>query len=119
MAATNRFKLSATQQEELLQLLEERFKKHPHRHEGLEWEEVEKRLKAQPQKLWSLHEMERTGGEPDCVGRDEKTGDFSFSTAQPRARKDAEAFVMTRKPWRQERSLSQRTAPSNWPPKWE
>ncbi|MGB7785472.1 MAG: DUF4256 domain-containing protein [Salinimicrobium sp.] len=78
MASTNKIQLSASRQEELLQLLEIRFEKHLHRHEGLEWEEVEKRLKTRPEKLWSLNEMERTGGEPDCIGRDEKTGGFLF-----------------------------------------
>lgn len=78
MAATSKSELSPSLQEEFLQLLEKRFTKHAHRHEGLEWKEVEEKLKAQPQKLWSLNEMERTGGEPDCVGRDEKTGEFLF-----------------------------------------
>ena len=49
-----------------------------HRHQGLEWAAVETRLEAQPEKLWSLHEMERTGGEPDVVGYDQTTGEFLF-----------------------------------------
>src|SRR3954467_8806699 len=63
--------LSTTQRDELLEILEARFTKNMNRHRGLEWKHVQARFDAQPEKLWSLHEMERTGGEPDVVGRDE------------------------------------------------
>lgn len=70
--------LSSTQREELLKTLQARFEKNMHRHEGLKWAKVEARLEANADKLWSLGEMERTGGEPDVVGHDKKTGEYVF-----------------------------------------
>lgn len=70
--------LSPGPREELLATLSERFAKYPNRHKGIEWTDVQARLEANPGKLWSLNEMERTGGEPDVVGRDESTGEFIF-----------------------------------------
>ena len=61
-----------------LKTLKARFEKHMHRHQGLQWTAVQARLEANPEKLWSLHEMERTGGEPDVVGHDTKTGECVF-----------------------------------------
>jgi hypothetical protein len=69
-------KLSSEQRTELLAVLKSRFEKHMNRHEGIGWEEVTARLEKDAGKLWSLHEMERTGGEPDVVGRDEATGEL-------------------------------------------
>ena len=71
-------KLSPAQREELLEALEARFEKNRNRHKGLEWAEVKAKLEANPEKLWSLSEMEKTGGEPDVVGRDKKTGEYLF-----------------------------------------
>jgi hypothetical protein len=70
--------LSAKQGEELLTVLKSRFEKNMKRHEGLAWAGVKSRLEAKPESLWSLHEMERTGGEPDVVGQDKKTGEYIF-----------------------------------------
>lgn len=70
--------LSPEQREELLRALKVRFEKNINRHQGLEWAKVQARLEAHPEKLWSLHEMERTGGEPDVVGQDEATGEYVF-----------------------------------------
>lgn len=70
--------LPTAQREKLLSTVKARFEKHVKRHYGLEWAAVQARLDANPQKLWSLHEMERTGGEPDVVGYDKKTGEFIF-----------------------------------------
>lgn len=70
--------VSPEQGEDLLKTLKSRFEKNMNRHQGLEWIKVEARLKANPEKLWSLSEMERTGGEPDVVGFDKKTGEFIF-----------------------------------------
>ena len=70
--------LSPEQREELLGALEARFEKHMKRHQGLAWADVQSRLEANAQKLRSLHEMESTGGEPDVVGHDAKTGEFVF-----------------------------------------
>jgi uncharacterized protein DUF4256 len=83
-------KLSPKQCGELLQLLEARFEKNMDRHRGLEWAKVEAKLQAGTDKLWSLHEMERTGGEPDVVGYDKKTGEYIFydcSAESPKGRR--------------------------------
>ncbi|MGB7207640.1 MAG: DUF4256 domain-containing protein [Pyrinomonadaceae bacterium] len=71
-------KLLPEQHIELLDTLKGRFEKNTKRHKGLKWEDVEARLEASAAKLWSLAEMERTGGEPDVVGFDEKTGEYIF-----------------------------------------
>jgi hypothetical protein len=70
--------LSPTQREELLMTLKERFETHRNRHKGMQWADVQARLEADERKLWSLYEMERTGGEPDVVGRDATTGEYLF-----------------------------------------
>jgi len=70
--------LSSEQREALLGMLKARFEKNMHRHEGLEWAKVQAKLEASAEKVWSLHEMERTGGEPDVVGHDKKTGEYIF-----------------------------------------
>ena len=70
--------LSKKQREEMLKALQARFEKHINRHQGLEWAKVQAKLEAKPEKLWSLSEMERTGGEPDVVGHDKKTGEYIF-----------------------------------------
>src|SRR5438093_6436701 len=75
---SNKKKLSPEQREELLRVLEARFEKNMNRHKGIEWAKVQSKLEANAEKLWSLHEMERTGGEPDVVGSDKKTGEYIF-----------------------------------------
>lgn len=70
--------LSPEQREKLLRVLQARFEKNMSRHQGLEWDDVLTRLEANPEKLWSLYEMERTGGEPDVVGYDKQTGKYIF-----------------------------------------
>ena len=70
--------LSSEQREDLLGTLQMRFEENMQRHKGLDWVDVYARLETQPGKLWSLSEMERTGGEPDVIGRDEKTGEIIF-----------------------------------------
>ena len=82
--------LSPAEREELLDALKTRFEKNRNRHKGLEWAKVQARLEAKTAKLWSLHEMERTGGEPDVIGRDEKTGEYIFcdcSAESPKGRR--------------------------------
>jgi hypothetical protein len=81
-------KLSAGQGEALLNTLKTRFEKNTNRHKGLEWAKVEAKLKATPAKLWSLNEMERTGGEPDVVGYDKKTGEYIFYDCSAESPKD-------------------------------
>jgi hypothetical protein len=75
--------LSPAQREELLATLQARFEKNPSRHPRLAWAKVRARLEADPAKFWSLHEMERTGGEPDVVGQDKKSGEFIFFDCAP------------------------------------
>lgn len=70
--------LSKKQHEEILNTLKARFQKHASRHAGVEWPQVQAKLEANPEKLWSLHEMEATGGEPDVIGHDKKTGQYIF-----------------------------------------
>ena len=70
--------LAPKQREELLEALEARFESNMDRHEALQWAKVQARLEAKPDKLWSLNEMEGTGGQPDVVGRDERTGEYLF-----------------------------------------
>lgn len=82
--------LKTKQREELLNLLQARFEKNMHRHQGLAWAKVEARLIATPEKLWSLQEMESTGGEPDVVGYDKKSGEFILydcSAESPKGRR--------------------------------
>src|SRR6266571_1839572 len=78
MTKSNKKKLSSEQRKELLSALKARFEKNMNRHKGLEWAKVQAKLDADTAKLWSLNEMERTGGEPDVVGFDKKTGEYIF-----------------------------------------
>jgi len=83
-------KLSPEQREELLRTLKARFEKNLNRHKGLEWAKVQAKLETNSEKLWSLNEMERTGGEPDIVGQDKKTGEYLFydcSAESPKGRR--------------------------------
>jgi hypothetical protein len=85
----NKKQLSSPQREELLKALKARFEKNMIRHKGLPWADIQAKLEASPEKLWSLNEMERTGGEPDVVGHDEKTGEYIFfdcSAESPKGR---------------------------------
>jgi hypothetical protein len=77
--------LSPERGEELLRVLQARFEKNMSRHKGLRWADVLARLQANPEKLWSLSEMERTGGEPDVVGQDKKTGEYVFFDCSPQS----------------------------------
>ncbi|HJZ82895.1 MAG TPA: DUF4256 domain-containing protein [Pyrinomonadaceae bacterium] len=74
----NQKELSAKQRAELLSTLKARFEKNMSRHKGLEWTKVQTKLEANPEKVWSLNEMEKTGGEPDVVGYEKKTGEYVF-----------------------------------------
>ena len=88
---TNNKELSPEQREELLRALKARFEKNMNRHKGLEWAKVQAKLEANTEKLWSLNEMERTGGEPDVVGLDKKAGEYIFcdcSAESPKGRRN-------------------------------
>jgi hypothetical protein len=91
--------LSAKRREELLRTLKSRFEKNINRHQGLEWANVLTRLKADPEKLWSLSEMERTGGEPDVVGQDKKPGQYIFWDCSAETPKDRTSVCYDREGW--------------------
>ncbi len=83
-------KLSSEQREEILGVLKARFEKNMNRHEGIEWAKVQAKLETNTEKLWSLNEMERTGGEPDVIVHDDKSGEFIFydcSAESPKGRR--------------------------------
>jgi hypothetical protein len=89
-AAKTKKQLSPEQRDELLETLKVRFEKNMNRHGGLEWAKVRAKLEANSDKLWSLNEMERTGGEPDVVGHDKKAGEYLFydcSAESPKGRR--------------------------------
>ena len=88
--------LSNKQRDEILKTLKARFEKNMTRHKGLEWPAVQAKLEATPKKLWSLSEMERTGGEPDVVGRDNKTEEYIFYDCAPESPKGRRSFCYDR-----------------------
>ena len=88
--------LSPAQRDQLLKALQSRFEQNGNRHEGIEWAKVKAKLEANPEKLGSLSEMEQTGGEPDVVGHDQKTGDFIFFDCAPESPKDRRSFCYDR-----------------------
>jgi hypothetical protein len=78
------------QSEELIKIIRKRFEQHPYRHKGIEWDEVQRKLEAAPDKLWSLYEMETTGGEPDVIGYDDNGKEYifcDFSSETPKGRR--------------------------------
>ncbi|GLB61682.1 DUF4256 domain-containing protein [Cytobacillus sp. NCCP-133] len=104
MTKSNKRELPLDEREALLQTLKARFEKNMHRHEDLEWAKVQAKLEANTEKLWSLNEMERTGGEPDAVGFDNETGEYIFydcSAESPKGRRsvcfDREALESRKK----------------------
>jgi hypothetical protein len=92
----NKKELSPEQRKELLGELKDRFEKNISRHKGLAWAQVQAKLEANPEKLWSLNEMERTGGEPDVVGHDKKTGETVFYDCAPESPKDRRSLCYDR-----------------------
>jgi hypothetical protein len=96
---SNKKELSPDQREELLRKLKARFEKKMNRHKGLEWSKVQAKLEANPEKLWSLSEMESTGGEPDVVGHDKKTGEYIFFDCSPETPKGRVSVCYDREGW--------------------
>lgn len=84
--------LPQKQSEELLKALKTRFEKNMQRHKGVDWAKVQAKLEANPEKLWSLNEMERTGGEPDVIGYDKKTGEYIFYDCSDESPKDRRSY---------------------------
>ena len=93
---SNKRELSAAQQLALISALKGRFEKNMKRHNGLEWLKVQAKLEANGEKLWSLNEMERTGGEPDIVGFDKKTGEYIFYDCSAESPKDRRSLCYDR-----------------------
>ena len=88
--------LKSSQREELLKTLQDRFEKNMSRHKGIEWTKVQARLESHPAKLWSLHEMESSGGEPDVVGHNKKTGEYIFYDCAPESPKGRRSLCYDR-----------------------
>jgi hypothetical protein len=97
--SNQKMELSAAQSAELLTTLKERFEKNMNRHKGLEWSKLEVKLQSAPAKLWSLNEMEITGGEPDVIGFDEKTGEFIFCDCSVESPKDRRSLCYDLDAW--------------------
>jgi len=93
---SNKKELSPAQREELLRVLKARFEKNMNRHQGLESAKVQAKLEANSERLWSIHEMERTGGEPDVVGHDKKTGEYIFCDCSPESPKGRRSLCYDR-----------------------
>jgi len=96
MAIENKKELSAEQREELLNLLKARFEKNMNRHKGIEWAKVQAKLEADTKKMWSLNEMEVTGGEPDVVGYDTRTSEYLFYDCSAESPKGRRSFCYDR-----------------------
>ena len=92
----NKKELPPEQRKELLRALKARFEKNMHRHQGLEWAKVQARLEANAEKLWSLNEMESTGGEPDVVGHDKRAGEYIFYDCSPESPKGRRSLCYDR-----------------------
>jgi Protein of unknown function (DUF4256) len=93
---SNKKELSPKQREELFRALKARFEKNLNRHKSLEWAKVQAKLEANAEKLWSLNEMERTGGEPDAVGHDKKSGEYVFYDCSAESPKGRTSFCYDR-----------------------
>jgi len=93
---SNKKNLSPEQCEQLLRALKARFEKNMNRHKGLEWAQVQAKLEANTEKLWSLNEMEITGGEPDVVGHDKKTAEYIFNDCSAESPKGRRSFCYDR-----------------------
>jgi hypothetical protein len=93
---SNKRNLSAAQRKELLELLKLRFEKNSNRHKSIVWAKVQARLEANPGKLWSLHQMESTGGEPDVIRYEDKAGEYIFYDCSPESPKGRRSFCYDR-----------------------
>lgn len=102
---SNKKELAPAQREDLLRALKARFEKNRSRHQGLDWAKVQARLEKNAEKLWSLHEMERTGGEPDVVGQDQKTGEYIFYDCSAESPKGRRSFCYDREGWEARKDL--------------
>lgn len=111
-------KLSAKDREALLKVLQARFEKNMNRHKGLEWAKVQAKVQANADKLWSLNEMEKTGGEPDVVGHDKRPANTSSSIVRRKLRKGAPVFVTTVRDGNHGKNIGRKRPPWIWPRPW-
>jgi len=95
----NKKELSPEQSKDLLGVLKNRFEKHMNRHEEVKWAKVQEKLEENPEKLWSLDEMEITGGEPDVIGYDQKTGEYIFYDCSAESPKGRRSLCYDRAAW--------------------
>src|SRR5258705_5904346 len=102
-------KFSPKQREELLRTLKTRFEKNINRHKGIVWAEVQAKLEANVKKLWSLNEMEITGGEPDVVGYDKKTDEYIFYDCSAESPKERRSFCYDHEAWNSRKEHKQRS----------
>ena len=109
---------SPEKREELLGALKARFERNMNRHKGLEWAQVQAKLEANVERLWLLNEMERTGGEPDVIGRDNKTGEYVFAIVRRKVQRAAEVFVTTAKRWSKGKKISPKITLLTWQLPW-
>ena len=110
--------LSLEHKAKLLELLKDPFEKHLDRHNDMEWAKVQARLEANPDKLWSLSELERTGGELDVVGHDKKTGEYIFFDSSAETPKGRGVFAITAKGGNPATSIGREQPPWIWPRPW-
>jgi hypothetical protein len=110
--------LSPKEREELLGALKARFGKNMNRHKGLEWTKVQAKLEANAEKLWSLNEMEKTGGEPDLVGHDQKTGEYIFFDCSPESPKGRAGGCYDREALDSRKEQNRKTPPWIWQRPW-
>lgn len=110
--------LSLEQCEELLRTLKARFEKNMKRHKGLEWAKVQEKLEASTEKLWSLNEMEETGGEPDVVGHDNKTGEYIFSDCSAESPKGRRSVCYDREALESRKNTNQKITLLIWQLPW-
>lgn len=90
-------KLSPTESQDFIQVLKNRFESHRHRHQAMGWSKIQTRLEAHPEKLWSLYQMEKTGGEPDVVNYDKQTGEYVFYDCSKESPKGRRSLCYDRK----------------------
>jgi hypothetical protein len=110
--------LSAKVREALVAALKARFEKNTNRHKGLEWAKVQARLEANAEKLWSLNEMERTGGEPDVVGLDQRSGEYIFYDCAAESPQGRRSVCYDREALESRKNISRKTALRTWQPRW-
>ncbi len=118
MKAGTKKELTGKEREGLLKALRARFEKNMDRHQGLDWVKVRARLEGKVEKLWSLHEMERTGGEPDVVGHDKKTSEYLSLIVHRKVPRVASRFATTAKASNPERNIGRKILRSTWPRRW-